>query len=445
MKKLIYSMLALFCVAFAFTSCGDDPLSEDNPVAGTKDNPYTVIGAINAVKNLTWTSNTVYDTTGDVYVKGKISRISANGTYTVSGTFSNASFYISSDGTQNNEFYCYRVLYFGKEKFQTGQTDIKVGDEVVICGKLMNFRNETPETVANEAWLYSLNGKTDGGAGSEGNLGAGTKDNPYTAKGAINAVKNLTWTSNTVYDTTGDVYVKGKISRINANGTFTGGGTYGNASFYISEDGRQTDEFPCFRILYFNKKKFEDGQTDIMVGDEVVICGKLMNYKGNTPQTEQNQAWLYMLNGKTDGGTGHVSSGTVSFATNDLLPWEAVTDGTYGSGFSVTKEGLKIGYYTHTSPTNALAPTAYHVRIYINAALSIASVAGKKIKKIVIDCAPDAGTTSYCSNMTGLEGGASAVADKSALTITWNGSAIKVVLQANNGQVRMEKITVVFE
>lgn len=47
--------------------------------------------------------------------------------------------------------------------------------------------------------------------------------------------------------------------------------------------------------------------------------------------------------------------------------------------------------------------------------------------------------------MAGLEGGASAVADKSALTITWKGSASKVVLHANNGQVRMEGLTVVFE
>ena len=91
------------------------------------------------------------------------------------------------------------------------------------------------------------------------------------------------------------------------------------------------------------------------------------------------------------------------------------------------------------------APNANHVRIYKNAVLSIASTEGKRIKKIVIGCAPDAGTTSYCHDMTGLEGGASAVANKSALTIAWSGSASKVVLQANNSQVRMEKIAVQFE
>lgn len=71
MKKLIYSMLALFCVAFAFTSCDDD---NDGPTKGTLERPYTVKEAINAVKNLTWTSNEVYDKTDEVFMKGIISK-----------------------------------------------------------------------------------------------------------------------------------------------------------------------------------------------------------------------------------------------------------------------------------------------------------------------------------------------------------------------------------
>ena len=73
--------------------------------------------------------------------------------------------------------------------------------------------------------------------------GTGTLADPYNAAGACAAVKDLTWTSNTEYESTDDVYVKGKISRIANKGTFTEGGTYGNASFYISEDGTEKDEF----------------------------------------------------------------------------------------------------------------------------------------------------------------------------------------------------------
>ena len=83
--------------------------------------------------------------------------------------------------------------------------------------------------------------------------------------------------------------------------------------------------------------------------------------------------------------------------------------------------------------------------MYKNSVLSISSAEGKKIKKIVIKCAPKSGSTSYCFDMAGLEGGNGADCDNTALTVTWTGSATKVVLQANSGQIRMEKLTVEFE
>ncbi|MBR3387691.1 MAG: BACON domain-containing protein [Bacteroidales bacterium] len=649
---------------------GGDPAG-----SGTQADPYNVAAARNAVKDFTWTSNTDYQKTGTVYVKGKISRIADNGTFGQSGTFGNATFYISDDGKEGNELYCYRILYLGNVKYTSG-TDIKVGDEVVICGELMNYRGNTPETVANAAYLYSLNESGGGGGGGDtgevkavsvaefiaapesdkqvyelvgtiggtinttygnfdladgtgtvyvygltatelgygakndksyaslglvegdkikirgyrgsfndkievmyawfiekvsgggggdtpGGNGSGTLEDPYTPAGAINAVKDLTWTSNTDYQKTDKVYVKGKISKIANNGTYVGGGTFGNASYYISADGTENEEFYIFRSLYFNGEKYTSG-TDIKVGDEVIVYGALMNYKGNTPETVANENWLYSLNGDTGSGGGggggdtpagvkavsvaqfiaapesdsqvyelvgtiggsinttygnfdltdetgtvyvygltatelgygakndksyaslglaegdkikirgyrgsfndkievmyawfveKVSGGggggdtpggsSVSFATNsEAQTWAADTDGTYGGGFATTTQGLKIAYYKHTSSSNPVAPNANHIRVYKNSVLSISSTEGKKIKKIVMNCAPDAGSTSYCFDMTGLEGGASATADKGAKTVSWSGSASKVVLQANNGQVRVEKLTVEFE
>ena len=98
--------------------------------------------------------------------------------------------------------------------------------------------------------------------------------------------------------------MKGRISRIESKGTFTEGGTYGNASFYISDDGAEKNEFYCFRILYLGNTKFAEGQTDIRAGDDVVICGKLMNYKGNTPETVAGKAYLYSLKSSSGGGGG---------------------------------------------------------------------------------------------------------------------------------------------
>ena len=416
---------------------------------GTLADPYDPLGAINAVKDLTWTANDNYEKTEKVYVKGKISRIANNGTYVGGGTFGNASYWISADGTENDEFQIYRSLYFNGEKYTEG-TDIQVGDEVIVYGALMNYRGNTPETVANESWLYSLNGKTDGGGGGDtpgGGNGSGTLADPYTALGAIDAVKDLTWTANDNYEKTEKVYVKGKISRIASGGTYTEGGTFGNASYWISADGTENDEFQVFRSLYFNGEKYTEG-TDIQVGDEVIIYGSLMNYRGNTPETVANENWLYSLNGKTDGGSGgggETPGDSVFIDTDDALPWEEETDDTYGAGFGETTQGVKVGYYRHAAGLPVPAPTYYHIRVYKNAALSIASTEGKKIKKIVLGCAANSGTTSYCFDMAGLEGGGSATCDKSALTVTWTGSASKVVLQANNGQVRVEGITVEFE
>ena len=291
---------------------------------GTLEDPYTVEGANAAVANLTWTSSTEYQTTDVVYVKGIISRIADNGTFAQSGTFGNANFYISDDGTVGEkDFYCYRVLYLGNKKYTSG-TDIKVGDEVIICGKLMNYRGNTPET-SSGSYVYSLNGETGGGGGGGQTgtpQGTGTQADPYNAAAAIAAVANLTWTSTSEYQTTDPVYVKGKISKIADKGTFTEGGTYGNASFYISDDGATGgSEFYCFHVLYLGNQKYTSG-TDIKVGDEVIVYGKLMNYRGNTPETASG-AYLYSLNGVTEAGGGGGGGGTANGTGTLADPYNA--------------------------------------------------------------------------------------------------------------------------
>lgn len=128
---------------------------------GTLANPYSAAEACEAVKNLTWTSNADYESTDEVFVKGTISRIANSSTFTETGMFGNASFFIK-DKVGDQEFYCYRILYLGNQMFEQGQTDIKVGDEVIVCGKLMNYHENTPQTVSNNAFLYSLNGDNGG-------------------------------------------------------------------------------------------------------------------------------------------------------------------------------------------------------------------------------------------------------------------------------------------
>ena len=352
MKKLFYSLFILAMTAMTFTSCEDVPAPFDIPFStadpnaetvepagsGTQADPYNVAAAIAFTQQLA----TNAESTQDIYIKGKVVSIDEN--YTTQ--YGNAKFYISDDGTANNRFLVYRALYLGNKKYTSGDV-LNEGDEVIICGKVTNY-NGTLETVQIKAFLYSLNGKTEGGGGSDTPAGdakgSGTLADPYNPLGAAAAVKNLTWTSNDTYETTGDVYIKGKISRIADKGTFTDGGTYGNASFYISEDGTENGEFYCFRILYLGNKKFESGQTDIKVGDEVIVLGKLMNYRGNTPETVAGKAYLYSLNGKTEGGGGSDTPETPTDKGSYSNPYDVASAIAAGSGTGVYVKAYIVGY-----------------------------------------------------------------------------------------------------
>ena len=345
MKKIFYSMLMLAMAAMTFTSCEDVPMPygwpeseqkpEEKPVdpagAGTVDNPYNVSATLQLIESLG-------DATSDViYTKGFISQIDEID----AENYGNATFYISDvKGSTTNQLEVYRAKSLGNKKF-TSTEEIHVGDEVVICGQVVNFRGSTPEFTQG-AYIYSLNGNGGGSTPSGEAKGSGTQADPYNPAGAAEAVKNLTWTSNDNYETTGEVYVKGKISRIADNGTFTDGGTYGNASFYISENGSQEGEFYCFRILYLGNKKFVSGQTDIKVGDEVIVCGQLTNYRGNTPETVAGKAYLYSLNGKTEGGDspgpGPQPSGKNLLTNGDFETWE---------------NGLPVGWKSESTASNA--------------------------------------------------------------------------------------------
>ena len=126
---------------------------------GTLANPFNVAGVLaftNALADNAKSEN-------DIYFKGKVSKIVNN---YVADNYGNATFYVSEDGTENGQFYCYRALYLGNQKYTNGDL-LKVGDEVIICGKVTKYvgskGDPTPETVQNEAYLYSLNGNTEAG------------------------------------------------------------------------------------------------------------------------------------------------------------------------------------------------------------------------------------------------------------------------------------------
>jgi hypothetical protein len=202
----------------------------------------------------------------------------------------------------SNKFTFWRCLYLGNKKFVNGDTQIKVGDEVIIYGKVVNYKGNTPETVQGAAFLYSLNGVTNSGGSEEPVAeakGSGTLEDPFNAAAAIAYAKEVG-----EKESDKEVYIKGKVSSI----TEQYGTEYGNGSFSISDDGEPVGEFYVHRALYLGNQKYTTGDL-LKKYDEVIVCGKVYNYKGNTPETVQAKAYLYSLNGKTEAGGGQEGGG----------------------------------------------------------------------------------------------------------------------------------------
>ena len=102
------------------------------------------------------------------YVKGIISSIK----YTFSAQYGTATFNFSDDGTTTStQFIAYSTFYFNNEPWVAGNQQIKLGDEVIVYGQVVNYSGNTPEFASQKSNLYSLNGKTsDEGGDTPGDL-----------------------------------------------------------------------------------------------------------------------------------------------------------------------------------------------------------------------------------------------------------------------------------
>ena len=440
MKKIFYSLFAISMAVFSLTGCEDVPEPYNMPEkpgtggdqggggqlegtgAGTLLDPFDCIAAINYATAL----GADVESTEDVYIKGKV--VSITEEYTTN--YGNASFDISNDGENKNTFKVWRALYLGNKKYTSDKTQIKVGDEVIICGKVINYYGNTPETVQGKAYLYSLNGVTEEG-GSEGDnegdfgeqKGSGTVDDPYNCAAA------LAFTSALGKDEKSEkeIYIKGIVSNIK----YEYDTNYGNGTFSISDDGTSKNEFLVWRALYLGNVKYTAGQEQPHVGDEVIICGKVVNYYGNTPETVQGEAYLYSLKcnytgggdepgGGDDNPGGEVSGNSLSVTFADF-GWEnqtalevvTLTDGTTLS-FDAGGNNNGPKYYT----------TGNAVRMYPKNSVVINS--SKKIASIKITCDNYNGTLYNASGDISSDPGSVAISGDDLLISGINAS--KVIL-----------------
>lgn len=247
---------------------------------GTVDNPYDVASALKVIQSVGSAG-----TEGEVYVKGKVVKIEP-GKDGFPNSFGNVSFYISDDGSETNQLYIYRCFGLNGDKISDANY-IKAGDDVILVGKLVNFSNNTPEMTSGGK-IYSLNGQTGPAPTPLADpTGNGTLEDPYNVSAALSFIEGL----GADVQSSNEIYVKGIISKIDKVDTSFGDGTY-----YISDDGTTANQLQIYQGFYLKNQKFTDANA-IKVGDEVIVCGKVVNFKGNIPEFVKNQSYIYSING----------------------------------------------------------------------------------------------------------------------------------------------------
>lgn len=319
MKKIIYSLFVLAMAAFTFSSCEDVPAPYDMPTkpetpeeiqptgSGTAADPFN-IAAVEKYIDEGGSAET------EIYVKGKVVSVKQG---SFDPQYGSLKYYISEDGTATNQFYVYNG-YAGPNRTKfSGEDALKPGDEVVICGKVDNYQGTKEFLVGN--YIVSLNGQggtttPDTPAGEA--KGTGTEADPFNSVAANNLATSLG--SGEVSDK--EYYIKGKIQEIKDQFA----AQFGNATFYIADD-ENSQKFLIFRTYYFGGEKWKEDDGQLKIGDEVVVCAKLINYMGNTPETNQGGK-LISVNGKTsiEGGSetpDTPSTGDTTTPNGDFETW----------------------------------------------------------------------------------------------------------------------------
>lgn len=306
-------MLVATMTAFSFTSCEDVPAAYEIPGGGnggnggstetvgngTAENPYTV----EDIKKSGAKGSNVFV---KAYIVGFVpekaiddAKFTAEGCEAVSNVLIAAS---ADETSVDNVMPVQLPVGDVRNAINLKDNPTNIKQEVVLCGNIETYFGKTG--LKSVVWAklgdkeFGAKPGTEGGGdtGVAGTpKGTGTKDDPFNSVAANTEAAKLA--ANAVSEQ--GYYIKGKV--VSVKEAFSA--QYGNASFYISDDGKADGQFLVFRSLYLGNQKWTEGQPNIQAGDEVVVYGKLTNYMGNTPETAQNTTYLVSVNGKTEGGS----------------------------------------------------------------------------------------------------------------------------------------------
>lgn len=419
MKKIIYSLFVLAMAAFTFSSCEDVPAPYDMPTKpetpelstdGTEANPYTVADA-----KIAATGTNVFV---KAFIVGYVPDKALN-----EAIFSDAAsaekaptnILVAASADETNVTNCMPIqLPAGAIRTALNLKDNpgNLKQEVILCGNIENYFGATGlKSVAYAKIGAKEFGTKPGGSTTTPDTpageakGTGTEADPFNSVAANNLATSLG--SGEVSDK--EYYIKGKIQEIKDQFA----AQFGNATFYIADD-ENSQKFLIFRTYYFGGEKWKEGDGQLKIGDEVVVCAKLINYMGNTPETNQGGK-LISVNGKTsiEGGseTPDTPSTTEGISVNGLTVTLTNSGVTAGKSLKVedlstlkldanpTEFTLSDGTIFKLDSNGNKTKPAYNekakeLRIYANNIMTITG--SKNIAKIILTCTHDHNKNTDC-------------------------------------------------
>ena len=315
MKKTFKTFALMLLTAFAFSSCVDVPApynvpdksdiddgETETPVEpageGTLESPYNVAAIVAIVSEM----EAGVESTQEYYVKGKVLNVTT--TAETISQYGNHTFTMVDEGTKSPVFTAFQVYGPGKKKF-TSVDDVKAGDEVVVCGKVVNYRGNTPETVGKGAsYVVSINS-------------AGGDDNPpvegteVTCAQAVELTNALAdgATSTETYSVTG--YITEVVGNVSKN----------QQTFWMADEKGGGKVFEAYWA------NLPEGVSAFTVGMKVRITGQLLKYVNNSGQVtpEIKNAAVVIL--PDDGGDTPPVEGTEVTCAQAVELTNALADG----------------------------------------------------------------------------------------------------------------------
>ncbi len=158
-----------------------------------------------------------------------------------------------------------------------------------VVGILSQFNGNLQLTMIDQEGCIDFDGEAPEPGPEVDPAGDGTEASPYNVTKALEVATALK-----DGEETAEVFVNGVISAIGEIST-----SFGNGTYTITDEGG-SKTIGVYRGYWLGGEKFTS-ENQLALGAKVVVKGKLVNYKGNTPQLAQGNQ-LVSYNGETAGG-----------------------------------------------------------------------------------------------------------------------------------------------